>query len=222
MQRWTWSSILLRAPGPHDVGLLCSRSPGGRGRVYARADRGGRRQPFAWPNLAIVASHSTTVSRHFIRRCCVDPVKDLAEMFPSVSQQDQWRHAAALAVAGNPSLAHTHPGHRRRLSPTRRSWRDSGPWPTTGLRRRVREPRGPPRRRLRSGSVDSGQTVTWTASSIVTSSGYTIQAGSSLKCCASSSSISACGRILSRDDAGARSSLRQGGAPAYSWPVTQG
>ena len=82
-----------------------ARFPGDEGRVAAREPGRRRRQrKIRMANLAIVGSHSTNgvaaIHSDLLR---TTTVKDLAEMFPErFQQQNQWRHAAALAAAGQP------------------------------------------------------------------------------------------------------------------------
>ena len=94
--------------------------PGDAGRVARMSliEEGPVRQ-VRMAHLAIVGSHSTNgVAEIHYRLCCKKTVvPDFAEMFPEpVQQQDQRRHAAALAAAGQPAAgpAH-HRGDRRRL-----------------------------------------------------------------------------------------------------------
>ena len=83
-----------------------SRYPGNETRVanVSLIEEGPRRK-VRMANLAIVGSHSTNgVAAIHSGLLRTTTVKDLAELFPgTVQQQDQWRHTAALVVAGQPA-----------------------------------------------------------------------------------------------------------------------
>ena len=84
--------------------------PGDEGRVQrvSLVEEGAERK-IRMANLAIVGSHSTNgVAAIHSQLLRTMTVKDLAEMFPrAFQQQNQWRHAAALAADVQSALSQT-------------------------------------------------------------------------------------------------------------------
>ena len=101
------------------------RIPGDEGRVerMSLVEEGGERK-IRMANLAIVGSHSTNgvAAIHSAVAAHDDRQGSGRDVSRAVQQQDQRRHAAALAAAGEPGAGRSHHrGHRRRLDHRSRS-----------------------------------------------------------------------------------------------------
>ena len=123
------SSTRCAAQCPGDEDARCER--------MSLIEEGPRARRCAWPTWPSSARTAPTAWPRSTRICCArSVVPDFADDVPgALQQQDQRRHAAALAAAGQPRAGRAdHRGHRRRLdhrprpaAPARRRW------PTTRL-----------------------------------------------------------------------------------------